>query len=246
MLLPEHEVLLSELSQSGCRNRLLQALSREDFALLQPHLESMSADLRQVLIPANAPVNKLYFPETGFVSITAKTADHEVEVGLIGPEGIVGAMPLLLGSERTSFTHIVQAPGELLELSAQHLFVVLDASPTLRMTLLRYIQVLWTQTAQTAYMNATAVIESRLSRWLLMCQDRLVTDELSITHEFLAIMLGVQRTSVTLSLQALEGHGLIRARRGRIQILDRERMLLLADAGYGAPEAEYTRLLERA
>lgn len=197
-----------------------------------------------MLISANTPVTHLIFPETGFVSITAKTDETEVEVGLIGPEGVVGAMPLLLGSDRTSFRHIVQAAGEMLTIAVDDLSAVLDESPTIRLTLLRFVQVLWTQTAQTAYMNATAIIESRLSRWLLMCQDRLEADELSITHEFLAIMLGVQRTSVTLSLQSLEGHGLIRSRRGRVQILDRQRMLRLASAGYGAPEAEYARLLE--
>ena len=86
----------------------------------------------------------------------------------------------------------------------------------------------------------------RLARWLLMCQDRLDGDELSITHEFLSLMLGAQRSSTTLAVQALEGYRLIRARRGRITVLDREALEAAADDGYGVPEAEYARLIEGA
>ena len=102
------------------------------------------------------------------------------------------------------------------------------------------------QTCQTAFVNASYQIEVRLARWLLMCHDRLDGDELRLTHEFLATMLGTQRTSATLAVQSLEGHRLIKAQRGRITILNRKALEDLADDGYGLPEAEYARLIEGA
>jgi len=94
--------------------------------------------------------------------------------------------------------------------------------------------------------NAAYNIDARLARWLLMCHDRLDGDDLQLTHEFLSMMLGAQRSSTTLAIQSLEGHRLIRARRGRITILDREAMEAVADGGYGPPEAEFARLIEGA
>jgi CRP-like cAMP-binding protein len=112
--------------------------------------------------------------------------------------------------------------------------------------LLRFIQVQITQTSQTAYVNASQTIDVRLARWLLMCHDRVDGDDLQITHEFLSLMLGTQRSSTTLAVQALEGYRLIKARRGKITILDRKMMGQVADDGYGLPEAEYVRLIEGA
>jgi CRP-like cAMP-binding protein len=112
--------------------------------------------------------------------------------------------------------------------------------------LLRFIQVQITQTSQTAYVNASQTIDVRLARWLLMCHDRVDGDDLQITHEFLSLMLGTQRSSTTLAVQALEGYRLIKARRGKITILDRKMMGQVADVGYGLPEAEYARLIEGA
>jgi len=119
-------------------------------------------------------------------------------------------------------------------------------SASLHKLLLRSIQVQIIQTAQTAYVNGALQIEGRLARWLLMCHDRVDGDELVLTHEFLSIMLGVQRSSVTLTLQSLEGSRLIRARRGRISVLDRKQLEVVADDGYGVAEAEHARLIEGA
>ncbi|MCJ2021277.1 helix-turn-helix domain-containing protein, partial [Methylobacterium sp. E-065] len=111
---------------------------------------------------------------------------------------------------------------------------------------LRYVQVEFVQVRQTAYVNATYTIETRLARWLLMCHDRVDGDELRVKHEFLSMMLGVQRSGVTLALQNLEGGRCIQARRGRITVLDRELLETVADGSYGPPEAEYARLIEGA
>ena len=237
---------MSQPQQSSVRNRLLKALSPDDFDLLQPHLEPITTALRQSLIAANAPVKQLFFPEIGFSSITTQGSEGRVETGLIGREGLVGAWPILLGSDRTPHDHFVQGAGEMLSIDTEALCAAISRSASLHKLLLRFIQVQLTQTSQTAYVNATQTIDVRLARWLLMCHDRIDGDDLRITHDFLSLMLGTQRSSTTLAVQALEGHRLIKAQRGKITILDRETMEQVADGGYGLAEAEYARLIEGA
>lgn len=231
--------------QAAIRNRLLRALPAADFALLQPHLQPMPADLRQSLILPHQPIQQLFFPEAGFASIVSGEAG-KVEVGIIGREGLVGASPVLLGSDRTPYHHFIQAAGEMLAIDKGEFCAAVERSAALHRLLLRFVQIQLIQTAQTAYANAIHNIDVRLARWLLMCHDRLDGDELALTHEFLSIMLGAQRSSTTLAVQVLEGNGLIRARRGRIIVLDRAALEAAADDGYGLPEAEYARLIEGA
>lgn len=228
------------------RNRLLRAMAPEDFTRLQPHLEPVDLLNQQSLIKPNARTEHLYFMESGISSITAEGSNGRVEVGLIGREGLVGATPVLLGSDRVPHDHFVQVPGTALRIRAEVVSTALDESPALRKLLLRYVQTEMVQVRQTAYINATLNIEARLARWLLMCHDRVDGDELLLKHEFLSMMLGVQRSGVTLAMQQLEGAGRIRAKRGRITVLDRELLEEVADGGYGPPEAEYARLIEGA
>ena len=237
---------MSQPLQSTVRNRLLKALTPDDFALLQPHLEPIATGLRQTLIKPNEAVRHLFFPEVGFGSMTTSGSRAQVEVGIIGREGLVGALPVLLGSDRTPHDHYVQSAGEMLRIDTVALLAAVNQSLSLHRLLLRSIQVQFVQTAQTAYVNATYTIDVRLARWLLMCQDRVDGEDLHLTHEFLSLMLGVHRSSTTLALQALEGHGLIRTRRGRIAIPDRAALVAVADDGYGLPEAEFARLIEGA
>ena len=236
---------MSQPQHATVRNRLLKALSADDFALLQPHLQPMATELRQTLITPNEPIKQLFFPEVGFTSIVTG-GSGKVEVGIIGREGLVGASPVLLGTDRTPHHHFIQSAGEVLCIDVTDLCAAIEQSASLHKLLLRFIQVQLIQTAQTAFVNATYTIDVRLARWLLMCQDRLDGDELILTHEFLSMMLGTQRSSTTLAVQALEGHRLITATRGRITVLDRKAMEEVADAGYGLPEAEYARLIEGA
>ncbi|MER2269792.1 Crp/Fnr family transcriptional regulator [Methylobacterium oxalidis] len=237
---------MSQPQQSAIRNHLLKALSADDFALLRPHLQPMATELRQTLIAPSTQIRQLFFPEVGFSSITTSGSGGRVEVGIIGREGLVGASPVLLGSDRTPHHHFIQSAGEMLSIDTDALCAAVSESPSLHKLLLRSIQVQIVQTAQTAFANATYNIDVRLARWLLMCQDRLDGDEMRLTHEFLSLMLGTQRSSTTLAIQSLEGHGLIRARRGRITILNRNALEAVADDGYGLPEAEYARLIEGA
>ncbi|GEP04333.1 hypothetical protein MOX02_23710 [Methylobacterium oxalidis] len=158
---------------------------------------------------------------------------------------MVGAAELLLGSGTTPHEYFVQMAGEALRMEAQALCAAVERSPSLRRLLLRYVHTLMIQGAQTAYANAAINLEGRLARWLLMCHDRSDGDELVLTHEFLSMMLGVQRAGITLAIQNLEGAGRIRARRRRIQVLDREKLEALTNGSYGVPEAEYGRLIGR-
>jgi CRP-like cAMP-binding protein len=237
---------MSQPQQASVRNRLLKALSAGDFARLQPHLQRRATELRQTLIRPQEPVTQLFFPEIGYVSVTADVAGNRVEVGLTGCEGLVGASPVLLGSDRAPYHEFVQSPGEVLAIDTAAFCAAVDESPTLRRLMLRYLQTTMVQVRQTAYANAAYTMDVRLARWLLMCHDRVDGDEITITHDFIALMLGVQRSGATLAVQSLEGSRFIKAQRGRITMLDREAMLAFADGSYGVPEAEYARLIGEA
>ncbi len=237
---------MAYVQQSTVRNRLLKAMRAEDFARLQPHLESVELLVQQMLILPNARTEHLYFVESGLGSITTESANNRVEVGIIGREGVIGASHVLLGSDRAPYDHFVQMPGTALRIRADIVIAAVEESPTLRKLLLRYVLTEIIQTRQTAFVNATLEIEARLARWLLMCHDRVDGDELLLKHEFLSMMLGVRRSGVTLAMQQLEGAGRIRARRGRITVLNRDLLEEIADGGYGTPEAEYARLIEGA
>ena len=150
---------------------------------------------------------------------------------------------LVLGVDRIPHQIFLQVAGHGHRVPTEALSRALDASPTLRILFLRYAQTFLVQTAQTALANAGAPAEERLARWLLMYHDRQDGDDLSVTHEFLSLMLGVRRPTVTVAIHTLEGAGLIRARRGRIRVLVRERLEQAAGDAYGPAEAEYERLI---
>ena len=238
---------MSQTQQSTVRNRLLKAMAPDDFALLQPHLEPVQTELRQTLIAPNEPVKQLFFPETGYASlVTQGSQGDKAEAAIIGREGLIGASPVLLGADRTPHHLFVQAPGEMLSIDTGALCAAVDQSPSLRKLLLRYTQVLFVEAVQTAFVNATYQIEVRLARWIVMCHDRADGDELLVTHDFVAVMLGVQRSSATLAVQALEGYRMIKAQRGRMTVLDRQALIKAANGGYGLPESEFARLIEGA
>jgi CRP-like cAMP-binding protein len=236
---------MAALQKASVRNRLLSALNRNDFDLLQPNLEPVALELRQWLIEAGQPIQRIYFPEHGIVSILADTSEGRIEVGLIGPEGMAG-LPVVLGVDRSPHGYMVQAAGEALRITTPELRTALQQSPALQAGFLLYAHALMVQTAQTAYANAGFTIEARLARWILMTDDRLNRDELPLTHDFLSMMLGVCRPGVTLAVQTLESDRLIRARRGRITVLDRTGLEEVADGAYGVSEAEYASVMEAA
>ncbi|MCE4223860.1 Crp/Fnr family transcriptional regulator [Methylobacterium sp. C25] len=239
---------LDEPGRSSSRNRLLSILDPEDFALLAPAFERVSLSLNEILLAAHTPIRHAYFIEEGLISIVADVSNTEggrVEIGIVGYEGLVG-LPLVLGADQSPHIGLVQAEGCALRIAAADLHMAMHKSASLRGVLGRFAQSLIVQVGQTVYANADLNIEARLARWILMTQDRLCRDELPLTHKFLSLMLGVRRPSVTMATQLLEGEGMIRARRGRITVLNREKLLDLVGDAYGVSEAEYERLLMRA
>jgi len=150
---------------------------------------------------------------------------------------------IVLGNHRSPHATYVQVAGEGQRIGAARLRTAMAASGAMRALFLKYVQTFTIQTAHTAIANGRANIDERLSRWLLMAQDRIGGRELPLTHEFLAVMLGVRRAGVTEALSVLEGAKIIRAVRGQITVLDRKRLQERARDSYGVPEAEYLRLI---
>jgi len=228
--------------QISIGNRLLASLSSEDFEALQPHLEPVPLPVRQVLIEPNTVIESIYFPEQGMSSVTNNNSGGKIEVGVIGREGMIG-LPIVLGIDRTPYEHFMQISGHGWRMPARDLERAMAQSSSLHRKLLRFVQVFHVQASETAFANANSDIEARLARWLLMCHDRVDGDDIPLTHEFIAMMLGVRRPGVTVALHILEGMQIIRAKRGVVTVLDREKLEGLADEAYGLSEAEYTRLM---
>jgi CRP-like cAMP-binding protein len=234
---------LSQPSQSYVRNCLLSALPQADYATLRPHLESVTLDKGRVLAEPGVQVDHVYFPNRGIGSIVVATADsRRVEAGMFGREGMSGA-GVVLGSRQTAATTIIQVAGEGNRIDAGILQQALARSEPLRTVIHHFVLTLMTQMSFTALSNVNQSVEERLARWLLMCMDRTVGEDIPITHEFLSIMLAVQRPSVTTALHMLEGAGFIRAKRGNIHVVDRDGLIEFADGTYGVPESEYRRLV---
>jgi CRP-like cAMP-binding protein len=224
-------------------NKLLASLADSDFDLLRPHLAFVTLDLRKNLERPNTSIDAVYFPEAGFASVVAiRSSGKEVEVGLIGREGMTG-LPIVFGDHRSPHATYIQASGTGTCLPATELRKAFQTSPALRDSMLKFVQAFGVQTSHTAICNAHSRLDVRLARWLLMAHDRIGADRLQLTHELLSIMLGVRRAGVTETLQALRDQDLISYGRGLIKVEDRKGMERKAGDAYGVPEAEYRRLI---
>src|SRR3954462_13038677 len=210
---------MSQVQQKTVRNRLLSGPSPDDFASLAAHLEPVELELRQVMAKPNTPIEHLYFPESGFASLTTNGHGTKIEIGMIGREGVTG-VPVALGTDRMPFECFIQLAGSGLRIATHQMEQAIADRPSLHRRLLRYAQAFNVQTAATAFANAEHTVEMRLARWVLMCHDRVDGDEFAITHEFLSMMLGVRRAGVTTTLHVLEGNHLIRSKRGSLTVLD--------------------------
>jgi CRP-like cAMP-binding protein len=206
-------------------------------------LKSLRSGCRELLFRANQKIRHVTFPEQGIASIVADTQEGRFEVGMVGPEGLVGTS-VVLGVDRTPHTCMVQAAGEALRIGAAELQAAMNQSATLRTLLLRFVHTFLVQVSQTAYANAGYSIEERLARWLLMTHDRLEHDDMPVTHEFLSVMLGTRRPGVTLAVQMLEGAGVIRATRSQITVRDRAKLEHIAGQSYGFAEKEYSNVFQ--
>ncbi len=227
---------------ASSNNKLLASLSTNDFELLEPHLEPVTLGIRKSLETPNKRIDTVYFPDSGFASVVAIQSRKQVEVGLIGREGMTG-LPIVLGNHRSPHATYIQAAGNGKCISSTELRNATQRSQSLRDSLLKYVQAFGVQTAHTAICNAQSRTDVRLARWLLMAHDRIGEDTLSLTHEFLSIMLGVRRAGVTDAMNALRKLKLISYQPGQIIVKDRKRMERTAGEAYGTPEAEYRRLI---
>ena len=230
-------------NQTDIRNQLFTTMTPDDFALVRPNLEAVTLNVRDTLNLPNQPTSHVYFLDEGLGSVLlGPERITGIEVGMIGREGFIGTS-VVLGAEQSPHHTFIQLPGKGWRIASGALCDAMDASPELRRLLLRYVHVYMVQIASTAYANSDYTVEERLARWLLMCHDRVDGDLIAITHEFLALMLGVRRTGVTVATHVLEGEHMIRASRGLIAVVDRDKLKKKANGSYGLAEAEYDRLL---
>jgi CRP-like cAMP-binding protein len=224
-------------------NRILASLTRSDLSLFERHLEPVALKVRQRLETANRKIKSVYFIESGLASIIAVvgTERRGAEVCVVGREGMTG-MAALLGVDRSPFETLVQVEGRGQCVAADALRHAMAASRQLSDCLARYAHCFFVQAGHTALANAHGKIDGRLARWLLMAHDRIAGDRLTLTHEFLSVVLGVRRAGVTTALNQLEARALISATRGAITILDRDGLEETANGLYGTPEREFARL----
>ena len=228
---------------SPMQSHLLAALPAADYARLLPNLELIPMPLGEALYESGGHLQHVYFPTTSIVSLLYVLADGaSAEIAVVGNEGILG-ISLFMGGETTPSRAVVQSAGYGYRLKAQLLKQEFNrAGPVLHL-LLRYTQALITQMAQTAVCNRHHSVDQQLCRWLLLSLDRLASNELSMTQELIASMLGVRREGVTEAAGKLQDVGLIQYHRGKITVLDRPGLEARACECYAVVKTEFDRLL---
>jgi CRP-like cAMP-binding protein len=210
------------LDQVPSHNNLLAALPEEERARVFPDLELVQMPLGDVLYSPDKQIKHVYFPTTAIVSLLhVMESGASAEIAVVGKEGIVG-ISLFMGGETTSSWAVVQSAGYAYRLTGQRLKNEFFRAEKLQRLLLRYTQALMTQMAQTAVCNRHHTVDQQLCRWLLLSLDRLPSNELTMTQELIANMLGVRREGVTEAAGRLQHDGLIRYVRGKITVLDRK------------------------
>jgi CRP-like cAMP-binding protein len=229
--------------QSPHQNHLLDALPTDDYERLAPHLELIPMPLGEALYESGGTLPYVYFPTTSIVSLLYVMEDGaSAEIALVGNEGILG-ISLFMGGDTTPSRAVVQSAGHGFRLKAELLKNEFGRfGPTMHL-LLRYTQALITQMAQTAVCNRHHSVDQQLCRWLLLSLDRLASNELSMTQELIANMLGVRREGVTAAAKRLQLAGLIRYSRGRITVLNRPGLELRCCECYRVVKTEFDRLL---
>lgn len=225
------------------KNHLLAALPPDEFARLSPHLELVPMRLGEVLYEPGSVMKYVYFPTTSIVSLLYVMEDGaSAEIAVVGNEGILG-ISLFMGGETTPSRAVVQSSGDGYRLKAQLLKDEFNRAGPMLHLLLRYTQALITQMAQTAVCNRHHSIDQQLCRWLLLSLDRLPSNELKMTQELIANMLGVRREGVTEAAGKLQNAGLIHYSRGHITVIDRAGLEARVCECYAVVKKEFDRLL---
>lgn len=227
------------------QNLLLMGLSNPDLRKIAESCERFELSFADVLYKPGERISHVYFPISGFVSLVAVLDDGgELEVGIVGSEGMVGAS-LLLGVDICADLTIVQREGTALRMTANAFRRYCEHNQELRAKILRYLHVSMTQLSQIAACTGYHLVQARLARWLLMSRDRANSNEFHLTQEFLAYMLGVRRVGVTEAATALQAKGLIRYRRGEITILDSAGLKKASCACYAKGNRIYDATMKR-
>jgi CRP-like cAMP-binding protein len=225
------------------RNVVLRMLPHAEATRLGKMLEPVDMPLRMNIERPREAARSFYFVDSGIVSVVATVGGtRNCEVGLIGREGGTG-LSTILGIEGSPHDTMVQSPATGRRIEVAALREAMESMPVLRSLLLRYVHCFLVQASSTALANAKGTLPERLARWLLMANDRIGGDEVRLTHEFVSVMLAVRRATVTQTLHVLEGEGMIKSTRGSVRLLDRKKMIAASKNLYGAPEAEYRRVM---
>ena len=224
-------------------NRLLAALPDAEYQRLVPHLEYVPLPLKQVLYNRGESIEYVYFPHRAIVSLVSTPEEgSNIEVGLVGNEGMVG-IPAALGDNIATTTAMVQREDSGMRMEASLLKTEFQQGGSLQNLLLRYTQALYAQTSLTAACNGLHQLDEKLARWLLLVYDRVESNELRLTQEFISQMLAVRRAGITEAANRLQQAGLICYNRGRITILNRQGLEAASCPCYKIIKGEYDRLL---
>lgn len=225
------------------KNRLIAALPSSEKERLVPHGQLVSLAQRQVLHQPGLPIDYVYFPYNSIISLVTLMEDGStVESGITGNEGFVGTA-VILGSEISYNQAIVQIGGDALKMPASQLIAEFKQGGTRQTLLLRYVLTQMIQVSQGAACNRLHTIDERFARWLLTISDRLESNELSLTQEFIATMLGIRRSGVTVAAGILQQAGLINYKRGQITILEREKLEEVSCECYEMIKTSFSQLL---
>jgi CRP-like cAMP-binding protein len=224
-------------------NRLLAALEPDDFACLEPHLQIMNLEQDQVLHEAGDTFRHAYFPHDTVVALVAVLKDgRSAEMAVYGHEGVIG----LIGSMVTGQSfgrYVVQTPGTASRIDMERMREVISSRPKVLQLVLRFGEAMMARVLQNVACNAVHSVEERCCRWILSVHDRLDRDTLPLTHEFLADMLGVQRSTISTITRALQQAGLIKQGRGHITVADRAGLEAATCECYGTVRGRFERLL---
>ena len=236
-------ISVSETSRNAVGNNLLAALPKEEYKRLLPKMETVSLSFKQYLYQPNERIEYVYFPNSGVVSVVNVLGDGgTVEVATVGNEGMIGT-PILLGVDRIPAETFVQVPGEALRMKADVFTREVPPGSPFHNLLLRYTQALINHLMQSVSCNQLHSVEKRCCRWLLLTHDRVESDEFPMTQEFLSLMLGVRRASVSVVAATLQKAGLIRYHRGKMTILNRQGLEAGSCECYQVVKDEFKRLL---
>jgi CRP-like cAMP-binding protein len=232
------------VNRAQIRNEILAALPRNEFESLGQHLSHVTVVSGQVLHEPDSPIEDVYLMDEGVVSLTANTQGvGQVEVGLTGREGFVGTSAILNSAPHAVHRAFIQVQGSGYRVRASAFRCACDQSVSLRTRCLRYIEFAMVQTSQVAACNVQHNLTERLARWLLMVRDRIDSDNIPMTQEFMSFMLGVRRSGVSVAASTLQAGGLIRVQRGHVALLDQAGLAAASCDCYRTIQANRDRIL---